>query len=187
MVIFGYLVGFCDRKVSKRSSLARDYLARWARVASPRPGIARPHAGPGQLSTKPPRALSSSAAGLACGSPSGRSRGRHTLPTRAADFWWLANPEACPLGEGRGWWAGTAFADVALRPSRGGNDGASGARTCQWRRFVVRTGSWVDGDGEVGPVASVAIFGFAEDPGHRSKALRVRQTNGVPFSMHCSP
>ena len=46
VVIFGYLDGFCDHKVSNDHQLnaTTDDLARWDRVASPRPCIARPHA-----------------------------------------------------------------------------------------------------------------------------------------------
>jgi hypothetical protein len=45
------------------------------------------------------------------------------------------------------------------------------------------TGAWIDGDayGEGGSVASVAIFGFVEDAGYRSKVLRVRQAKWRPI------
>lgn len=56
VVVFGHLDGFCNHKVSKRSAQRdrRQILHTGGRVASPRPGIARPHASPGQPSTEPP-------------------------------------------------------------------------------------------------------------------------------------
>ena len=91
VVVFGHLDGFCNHKVSKRSAQRdrRQILHTGGRVASPRPGIARPHASPGQPSTEPPHVPCGSAPGLACGSPSGRSRGRHTR-----------SPDTCGTSDG---------------------------------------------------------------------------------------
>lgn len=51
VVVFGYLDGFCDHKVSKRSSAPRDHyrqiLHAGGRVASRRSGAARPRASSG--------------------------------------------------------------------------------------------------------------------------------------------
>jgi hypothetical protein len=68
--------------------------------------LAQPDRAParGQPSTESAGALSGSVPGLACGSPSGRSMGGHTLPTRALprQFWGLAHPGDLPARRGQG-------------------------------------------------------------------------------------
>ena len=73
LVILGCLDRFCDRRVSKRSSARRDHRSCTLGLVWRPVDLAQPDHTParGQPSTEPVRAPSSSAPGLACGSPQG--------------------------------------------------------------------------------------------------------------------
>jgi hypothetical protein len=105
VVIFCYLDEFCDHKVSKRSSARRDRrrFCTLGVVWCPLDLASPDHTPARGQSTVPPHAPCSSAPGLACGGPCGRSRGRHTPPTRHVwHFWWLGYPGGLPARRGQG-------------------------------------------------------------------------------------
>jgi hypothetical protein len=107
VVIFGYLDGFCDHKVSKRSSAQRDrrrsctpgVVWRPLDLASPEHTPARGHP-----PTELPPVPCSSAPGLACGSPLREVEGTPPRPTRPTTALLLvaSHPRDLPPGEGRG-------------------------------------------------------------------------------------
>jgi hypothetical protein len=74
------------------------------RVASRRPGAARPRASPEAALDATASVLSGSAPGLACGSPGGRLTGRHTPSTRPlpAAVLVAGHPGGLPTRRGHG-------------------------------------------------------------------------------------